>query len=272
MPKRHRLNIISAAFLLLCLAATISARAEGGGIPLDAKKHMARGQAAVENAENEADYKDAVSEFTSAAELAPQWADAYYNLGLAQEKAGQYDNAIDSFNAYIRLAPGAEDAENVQTKIFKLEYLKEKAQKPRASKTGPLNGEWAGTVVQSDVTVQRLTGEDIYSITADGNSIVVTLIEVDGVRPYSFFGNYYNMPIGQVIFRLQRDGNSVSGTYFQPFLDKDNPPKEIRVSGDVSGGADVMTLRFKESVFQVEGLSVPTDLGKFIILTMKKRK
>jgi len=113
--------------VILCLS--MHAYAAGRNIPVEARKHMARGRAAVEHAQNESDYKDAVREFTQAAKLAPEWTDAYYNLGLAQEKAGQYDSAIRSLKTYLEKSPNATDAEEVQDKIFQIEYLEEKAAK-----------------------------------------------------------------------------------------------------------------------------------------------
>jgi len=94
-----------------------------------AKRHMARGTAAIEDAKSPADYQDAVKEFTEAVKLAPNWADAWFNLGMAQESAGQYQAAITSFKSYLKNAPGASDADATQTRIFKLEYKAEKAQK-----------------------------------------------------------------------------------------------------------------------------------------------
>jgi ankyrin repeat protein len=78
--------------------------------------------AAVELAKSPDDYAAAIEEFEKAAKLAPDWPGIYYNLGLIQEKAGNYSNAVMSLLRYIHLAPNASDAETVKSLINKLEY------------------------------------------------------------------------------------------------------------------------------------------------------
>lgn len=117
-------------FFLLTIFIPTPVQAE---IPLEAEKHMVRGQAAIKHAESESDYKDAVREFGKAAELAPDWADAYYNLSVAREGAGQYKEAIQSIKRYIDLAPNAPDVKDAQRKLFELEYLAEKKAEKKAS-------------------------------------------------------------------------------------------------------------------------------------------
>ena len=92
----------------------------------DARRHMFRGQAAMEEAKNLTDYQDAVNEFKQAIEHAPGWADAWFNLGVAQEKAKDYGAAIKSFNKYIELNPNAVDRREVEGQIIKLEYKYER--------------------------------------------------------------------------------------------------------------------------------------------------
>lgn len=91
----------------------------------EAKRYFARGVAAVEMAKSPADYELAIREFSQAATLAPDWPDAFYNLGLVQEKAEKFRDAVTSLKQYIRLAPNSPDAETVKTLIYKLEYKRE---------------------------------------------------------------------------------------------------------------------------------------------------
>jgi tetratricopeptide (TPR) repeat protein len=72
------------------------------------------------------DYAAAIEEFEQAARLAPGWPDPYYNLGLVQEKAGKFREAIVSLNRYLQLAPNAPDAAKIQEHIYKLEYKAER--------------------------------------------------------------------------------------------------------------------------------------------------
>lgn len=116
---------------VLCVIFTvffcISATSAGAEIPEDAKRHMARGFATMEDAQSSADYVDAVTEFKKAVDYAPSWSDAWFNLGVAQESAEQYADAITSFRKYLALNPAAKDKAEVETRLYKLEYRAEKA-------------------------------------------------------------------------------------------------------------------------------------------------
>jgi tetratricopeptide (TPR) repeat protein len=113
-----------------------------------AKRYMARGEAAMEMAKSPADFRDAVEEFSQAAKLAPGWANAWFNLGVAQEAAEDYRGAINSFKTYLKRTPSAADREVVEMRIFKLEYKIEKAGKRKEegyqakSNIDSLSGQW----------------------------------------------------------------------------------------------------------------------------------
>ncbi len=94
-------------------------------IPAGAQRYFDRGIAAVEMAKSPADYEAAIKEFGQAASLAPNWPDAYYNLGMVQEKAGKYRDAISSLKQYLRFAPDASNANTVRSLINRLEYKNE---------------------------------------------------------------------------------------------------------------------------------------------------
>src|SRR4030065_2875839 len=108
--------VILLAWVSVTLAGTVSE---------EAQRYMAQGVAAVEMAKSSADYEDAISKFEKAKSLAPNWPDTYYNLGLVQEKAGKYGDAVTTLKQYLRLAPNAEDAAMVRSLITKLEYKAE---------------------------------------------------------------------------------------------------------------------------------------------------
>lgn len=123
-------------------------------IPKEAKKYMTRGEAAVELAQDEAGFGKAAGEFSRAVRLAPWLAQGYFNLGLVQEKAGNYTEAIRSLKLYLLAAPDASDAEAVEAQIVKLEYKMEEAPKIQAqqqaqeqkSKLQSLLGTWTSSV------------------------------------------------------------------------------------------------------------------------------
>ena len=93
----------------------------------DAQRHMTRGSAAMKFAETETDYQDAVKEFMLAVGYAPDWSNAWFNLGVAHEKAGDFEEAIISFETYLQKTPEAADREEVESRIIELEYRIERA-------------------------------------------------------------------------------------------------------------------------------------------------
>lgn len=117
-------------------------------LPKEAERLLARGEAAVERAKAPADFAAAVREFREATLVAPWHAPAYYNLGVAQEKAGKSREAIQSYKAYLLAAPQATDAAQVEKRIYKLEYDAEASAAEAAKKSAEarrfdnLGGSW----------------------------------------------------------------------------------------------------------------------------------
>jgi ankyrin repeat protein len=97
-------------------------------IPEDAERQMVRGQAAFKAATNESGFKEAIAEFKQASLLAPWLGNIYYNLGLVQDKAGEYSEAIANLNLYLLASPGASDAKSVKNLIYEVEYRRDKEQ------------------------------------------------------------------------------------------------------------------------------------------------
>ena len=103
-------------------------------VPEEAERNMARGTAFAQKASDSAGYKKAIAEFEAAANTAPWLALAYYNLGVVQEKAGFYVEAIQSLKFYLMAAPDAKNARDVKNKIYALEVDAEDVQ---AGKNAP---------------------------------------------------------------------------------------------------------------------------------------
>lgn len=116
---RFLVNIQTFCFALIFVligAETVAATSD------QAQRHFNRGMAAVEMAGSQDDYAMAIDEFRQALALAPEWADVHYNLGLVQEKAGRYRDAVNSLRRYLQLVPNAPDAAEVRTLADKLEF------------------------------------------------------------------------------------------------------------------------------------------------------
>ncbi len=127
--KVDRMKKVKVFYLVAVLAvsALLLFSVNAQAVSEEAKRHFDRGMAAVEMAKSPDDYAAAIKEFTQAARLAPDWPDVYYNLGMVQEKAEEYSDAITSLKQYLRLAPNASDAETVKTLINKLEYKRDRS-------------------------------------------------------------------------------------------------------------------------------------------------
>lgn len=89
-------------------------------IPEEARKHFIEGTAIVKAAKNPAQQSIAAQSFTEALKIAPWWADAYYNLGAAQELAEKYDEAEQAFNFYLLSNPSEKEKREVQDRIYAL--------------------------------------------------------------------------------------------------------------------------------------------------------
>jgi tetratricopeptide (TPR) repeat protein len=95
-------------------------------------RFMTRGKAALETAEKPEDYKLAADEFKKALEYDAKCADIYEQLAICYEQLGKldpgnYKQAINYLNTYRSLRPDAPNKQEIQEKIYKLEFLMEKA-------------------------------------------------------------------------------------------------------------------------------------------------
>lgn len=115
--------------LLTVLLAFHAAWAQTGSPAEEARRHMIRGRAALEAAQSLAAFRDARAEFARAVELAPNWADAHFNLAVVLTKLNDFNGAIASYHRYLELAPQAPDAQQVRDEIVKLEYQKEQLER-----------------------------------------------------------------------------------------------------------------------------------------------
>lgn len=122
--RQMMFSIVGAlAIAILCVGGPAFAAEP---VSSEATRYFNRGLAAAEMARSTEDYAEAARELEKARQLAPQWPEVYYNLGLLHEKAGNYDGAIESFSGYLRLAPASAEAAKVQETIYRLEYKRDR--------------------------------------------------------------------------------------------------------------------------------------------------
>ena len=106
-------------------------------VPEDAERNMARGVVFFTKATDNAGYHKAIVEFEAATNAAPWLDKAYYNLGVAQEKAGMFKEAIRSLKLYLLADPNAKNAREVRNQIYMLEANVEEAQTPPSPAAAP---------------------------------------------------------------------------------------------------------------------------------------
>ncbi|MDR1348942.1 MAG: tetratricopeptide repeat protein [Prevotellaceae bacterium] len=95
-------------------------------------RFMTRGRLAVKTAEKPEDYKLAAGEFKKALEYDAKCADIYVQLAVCYEQMGELDpgnyrQAINYLNTYLSLRPDALNKQEIQEKVYELEFLLEKA-------------------------------------------------------------------------------------------------------------------------------------------------
>ena len=203
------------------------------GTPEDARRHMVRGMAAIEMAKSAAELTLAEDEFRMATEIAPQMANAWFNLAKAQTQLGRFGEAIASYRQYLVLAPGAKDAQSVRDEIFKLEFRQELVAKSQAR---------VGTWVAKDGTP--------YNLTLDGNRLTLKTkqrrVPEDEVRStYSLVGNVPLNAFVQTEYKLILQGNILSGTWNRVAVPADKctvPPDTSGVTGELRDSDGMMVL------------------------------
>jgi tetratricopeptide (TPR) repeat protein len=103
-------------------------------LPPEAERRMVRGGVAFNGATSVADYQAAAKEFEQATLAAPWYGDAYYNLGVAQDKAEDYEGALRSLKLAALASPDSKAAEKLS---YAVEFRKEKAAAAKAAADTP---------------------------------------------------------------------------------------------------------------------------------------
>ena len=114
-PKRNFLFLLVIALLLCCHAGLAQNRD-------DVNRLLARAATAYEMG----NYEDALNEYKKVQKLAPNHPDLYKAIAEVYEKLGSVTDlvsAMESYEAYLRLAPKAKDREAILKKTASLEYI-----------------------------------------------------------------------------------------------------------------------------------------------------
>ena len=103
-------------------------------IPEEARKHFVMGTALFKDAKTADDFAQVTGEFKQAADLAPQWPEARYNLALSKEAAGDLSGAMADLKLYQSFKLSDTEARTVQDKIYVLEAKQAKLAKQQTDK------------------------------------------------------------------------------------------------------------------------------------------
>ncbi len=185
-------------------------------VPEEARRYMGRGQAAVGLAKTPEDFGRAAAEFQRAVRMAPWLADAYYNLGVVQEKGGRLDEAIRSFKLYLRASPSASDAEQVHTRLYGLEYKAETAETEKRGTQQRASEEMRRKLARFNGQFED--NENFYLGTAGESSLEIKEVGFKGYDANGQFRKFYYDSGFRAVFRLSLADNRVSGTYYQPLF------------------------------------------------------
>ncbi len=181
MSGLSRVKICSIIFMILLGVFASSVLA--ANVSDEAMRYWNRGLAAVEMAKSQPEYEAAITEFSEAARLAPDWPDVWYNLGLVQDKAGKFADAVNSLKRYLELSPNVPEASQVKQLIDKIAYKLERTSKDEAALV-PLLGTWDRYDLEDG---EKLNA---YEFRKNGEQIEVHLFGVFGtiVVPVQFDG------------------------------------------------------------------------------------
>lgn len=231
MMKRSR--SVTVSITLLAFLSIGIANVANAAQATEITRHMARGAAAMELAESPADFLDAVEEFSEAVKLAPDLDAAWFNLGLAQEMAEQYQASILSFRVYLEKSPQASDREAVEARIFGLEYKMENQAKQLLStarqeivevtRTRQYSGSWETADHIHTMTIEVGYGQAGCRVVSSGrgaNNAPDMIRRTDSCRVEAaklileLYGKGHGIEYTQVCaYTMNQDGKILAGEY-----------------------------------------------------------
>jgi tetratricopeptide (TPR) repeat protein len=199
-------------------------------LPKEAYRRMARGAAAVADAKSESDFLAAALEFEAAALAAPWWGDAYHNLGVAYEKAGEPKKSLAALKLAQLVAPESKDVARL---VAKASVGRGKDPAPPGS---ALEGNWSHEKQQWRASTRP-----------DGQ-LEVRLMAVDGVDA----NNSERFVLGAA---------SLQGDYLWdgrlPGGRRRCPAMSAPAAGSPSPAGDALTLEFKGPLYERDCGEVP---------------
>lgn len=112
-------------------------------VPEEAERQLVRGATFMKEASDQEGFERAAQAFQAAANAAPWWSHAYYNLGVAREAAKDPRAALEAFRSYLLTKP--KDAAEVKRRVYALEALIELRSQPAKAvpqQASAMEGRW----------------------------------------------------------------------------------------------------------------------------------
>lgn len=106
------------------VAVLFKAHPELAELPEEARKYTLRGDVLV----NEKDLNGAVNEYLTALDKAPFHPPAYYNLAVLSAGLNKFSQAVGYMNAYLDLAPSAQNVREAKDLIYRWEFQIERGE------------------------------------------------------------------------------------------------------------------------------------------------
>lgn len=101
-------------------------------VPENAREPFVMGATVLKRANDPAGASKAVDLFSQALNIAPWFADAYYNRAVAREAAGQFESAIDDLKLYLEFKLTDAERREAQDKIYALKAVAQLASAKKA--------------------------------------------------------------------------------------------------------------------------------------------
>jgi tetratricopeptide (TPR) repeat protein len=135
---------------IIKLAASIK---PAPAIPEEARRFFVRAVTLQKDAKSPGDYAAAIAEYRQALAIAPWWPDAYFNMSIAQEAGGRFDEARNALSLYLASSPNEADARGARDRVYAME-----ARQEREDKTKKEQAQAATLRAQRDGLLEKLRG------------------------------------------------------------------------------------------------------------------
>lgn len=139
-------------------------------IPEEANRAFVKGNVFQKEAKDASGYELAIASYREALRIAPWWSDAYFNLAVALEAAGKFDEAIASIRSYMAsVSAGSAETREAQNKIYALEAKGELAAKKAAitaqveRQRPSVEGQWS---INGILEFQVVRTGEVFTLTA----------------------------------------------------------------------------------------------------------